>query len=839
MLTIAEVSGLIAAAVMIVQYTLPAALVVILVKYTNTVNSAVTWSVLNRTISTTVWPLLFRADAVRFRHVPLSTRIITEAALVCAVILVAASVLTPLGLYEEIVPGQSKLVEFEYAKDLGPWGRVTMPRPNLKFNRHCESGRHINCPGQFQGVIFNETSPGTLKSVELYEGATINLTIPENYTAMFTSATSDKGNTVSGLFDIQYRRWRLDRWGVLDKGEPYVRGESRYIESLITQDDILLREGLIIDMRENPGIGFRNHTIPVGLKHGGSWSEDITWIEVVTHCADTNLTIERRDENSVEDIINNRSMFIVDRGAFIGLNYTALESPPWNDNQTLDLFGRAYKAARMHNVLVASSLNISLPLNPQTRTLPKISVPSPDPRINSQNQEQILRGNLGMIGSKSPTVPGYSNLSNFVPYYPDHIKKLLALNYSAITEICRGFYGLDSTNLDRRANNISYPAVQCGSLLGAPLQSPSSNLSMLSYSGIDTYRRNLYVCASGLRASIKTIDFQYNGTGGLLANLRVLRIRDKAYPNERSKPLWAVETSEPLRMWFDPLWGIVSDLYEKMDGFYTQRSEGLWLPTSPFLILNFGEREGYDALAAASGFIKRLSNAYSSGLAILTDRDYSGEKEYTLFERYQRLSQNATGASQIPSLILTDGLAAGLVGTKTSISNKYVEWPATLAVDDRVRGFPQAQVTVNRRVIRYKISYAIPGFLVLAVLLVALVATIWIIASSAGLILTTMQRMYNQTSAGRLATNLLLDRSDPRQRTSEWMNGDGAVQLSFGHISAPEQDHFVSVLESSSGNNSKIAESEGAPAGRSTPEAAKAKGVPLVTESERNDGRTY
>jgi len=66
MLTIAEVSGLIAAAVMIgmymqelsayeivmrashllisaVQYTLPAAFVVILVKYADTVNNAVTW----------------------------------------------------------------------------------------------------------------------------------------------------------------------------------------------------------------------------------------------------------------------------------------------------------------------------------------------------------------------------------------------------------------------------------------------------------------------------------------------------------------------------------------------------------------------------------------------------------------------------------------------------------------------------------------------------------------------------------------------------------------------------------------------------------------------------
>jgi hypothetical protein len=43
MLTIAEVSGIIAAAVMIVQYALPAALIVILVKCVGTKNSAVTW----------------------------------------------------------------------------------------------------------------------------------------------------------------------------------------------------------------------------------------------------------------------------------------------------------------------------------------------------------------------------------------------------------------------------------------------------------------------------------------------------------------------------------------------------------------------------------------------------------------------------------------------------------------------------------------------------------------------------------------------------------------------------------------------------------------------------
>lgn len=42
-LTIAEASGLIAAGVMIIQYLLPAALVVIMVKYVGVENKAVTW----------------------------------------------------------------------------------------------------------------------------------------------------------------------------------------------------------------------------------------------------------------------------------------------------------------------------------------------------------------------------------------------------------------------------------------------------------------------------------------------------------------------------------------------------------------------------------------------------------------------------------------------------------------------------------------------------------------------------------------------------------------------------------------------------------------------------
>ena len=300
----------------------------------------------------------------------------------------------------------------------------------------------------------NETEPGHFQSVELNKTSTVNLTIPANFTAMFTSATSDKGNTVSGLFDIQYRRWKLDRWAPIDKGQPFVRGDFHHIESLITQDRVLLKEGLIIDMGENPGIGFRNHTIPVGLEHGGTWSEDITWVEPVTRCADTNLSIELRTEKPIEESSDKHTFFIVDRAAFVDLNNTALESRPWLDNQTLDLFGRAYKAARMHNVLVASSLNVSLPLDPPTKTLSKVEVKETRGATLDlfyyQNFDTISLQPLGGVGGAPPEIPEYSTGRNtsslrgnasvptrpdFVPRYPDGVVKLLALNYSAISTL--------------------------------------------------------------------------------------------------------------------------------------------------------------------------------------------------------------------------------------------------------------------------------------------------------------------------------------------------------------------------------------------------------------------
>ena len=335
--------------------------------------------------------------------------------------------------------------------------------------------------------------------------------------------------------------------------------------------------------------------------------------------------------------------------------------------------------------------------------------------------------------------------------------------------------------------------MDCGFILGPGNLVGGEQLTPDTYTGQRTYQRKMYVCATGMRASIKTVDFKYNETSTQLSSLEVSRIAEKEYPDDKSKPLWAVEHSYERRMWFDPLWGIVDDKYETTEGFYTQRSDHLWLPMTPNLVLNFGDTQGIGTLAAVNSFIRHLGNLYN-GIGI-SARDYSGEYEYSMVERIRPLFDNETAASRIPSLIMTDGLAADLVGTKTPLSDSGAPWPATLAATSPDSGRPeQLRASPNKRVIRYDIRYAIPGLILLALFLLALAWAAAILAFRPG-ILTTLRNTYNQTSAGRLATSLLeSEHANPNRPTGQWVRQDGKLLVSFGNIDSQRKDYFCKVV---------------------------------------------
>ena len=317
------------------------------------------------------------------------------------------------------------------------------------------------------------------------------------------------------------------------------------------------------------------------------------------------------------------------------------------------------------------------------------------------------------------------------------------------------------------------------------------------------------MCATRVRASVKSVNFRYNGTDGRLTNLETLRVRDKYYADDDSKPLWAVEHSYDRRMYFSPLWGIVNDSYETTEGFYTLRDEGLWLPASPLMDYIMGVESGPDALAATSAFISHLGGLYNPWYE---RRDYSGRFEFALLERFQRLLANKSTASSIPSLILTDGLAANLVGIKTSISPGKVGWPASLAVDDPKRGIPRVKVMRYDKVIRYDMRYAIPGLLVLFVLVSSLLLASVILFTSPSLV-KRMRHMYDQTSTGRLAAGILSPENfDPRQKSTEWVRGCGQLLLRFGQFDRGEEGPFCEIVP-----GIEVTESTGSEADSDTP----------------------
>jgi hypothetical protein len=304
-------------------------------------------------------------------------------------------------------------------------------------------------------------------------------------------------------------------------------------------------------------------------------------------------------------------------------------------------------------------------------------------------------------------------------------------------------------------------------------------------------RKTIFICATGMRASIKNVSFRYNGTDTQLSNLQVERVSDKLYPDEKSKPLWAVETSFPFRMTFDPLWGIVHDRFENAPGLSTMRSDKLWLPETVSQTTSFGLRDGMDSLAAAGGPMPNLHQTYRQ---ILDMDSLTGAFSFPTVERFGRLSMNETSASQIPSLMLTDVLASLLVGTKSALRAAPVTYPARLRIEDPVVALGVAPVAVYRRVIRYDLRYAIPALLMVGLLAAVLCWVVGILAVERLGVLRRLRDMYNQTSTGRLATALLLPgRRNPNESTGEWVEGDGQLVLAFGRIGTRDAGYFLKV----------------------------------------------
>lgn len=590
----------------------------------------------------------------------------------------------------------------------------------------------------------------------------INSTIPANITEVFSSATSDDGNTLSGAFDIQYRKWSVmvdTYYKIVDKGEPRAAGTFRSLERSVMHSKTEAVEGLVVDTIHG-GVGFRNHTVPTGFEDGADWSEDLTWVEPVTSCIDTNLTflIQITDTNS-----NISDVSLVDNGGFSDIP----RMPPYPDqvyaSQDLDLYVRAYKGAWASNLLAMIYFNVSYLGN----TGPRNTSKGREFLLNSYYTLTLQALKLSEIdGDFLDLSSGLSNTSALNLSSAARSRLSITRNNLPTAEMqCHGFGGGDMAN-------ISNVGIKCGYLLGVPRRVDGTDF--LIFEPQTNYTQNLYVCASGLRASIKSVGFSINGTSSL-ANLRVTSVQDKAYSNNALKPLWAVEKTNATINEFRPLWGLVHDRHESSKELWTLRKEKFWLPTwSAFISI----RSSLDSLASTNAFGAGLSEVYK-GFSFKSD--YSGETNIALNRLWQSYSQSPATAGNIVNLIWTDIIAAAVVGTKPAIMNSASSSQSTghrNAVSSNVR----AQVRRYKPQLRCKLPYAIPAFLslLLVAILISAALIMWI---SRRFSLSVLRQLLNQTSTGRAVTNVLYsDLCDPDAPTSEWVEKAGKSRLAFSTV---------------------------------------------------------
>ncbi|KKZ63673.1 hypothetical protein EMCG_01980 [[Emmonsia] crescens] len=713
--------------------------------------------------------------------------------LTLAVVAIAA-IVTPLGLYDAIVPAQStSLQPFQYSQDESPFGFGTPPRSDLGFNRFCGRFGRTTCPGS--DVVIENYPNGTQNLPYGYDGR-----IPPKVMETFQSGLKSLPPTVSSLFDIEWRSYGIQTEAEVNNGSKFLVGNYRQAGILALNDAYDVVEGLIVDTK-NGGIGFRNHTTPSPLPHGSEWSEDLLFVEPHTECVDTNLTIDFRISPSGFEQIEN--LVLTDRGGFVNLNTDYPVYDRMDSQSNPNFFGRAYKAAYLNNALAMIYLNISNPrtkdLEPfsylnsemnKTFPLARNSAIKPDIFLTERTWGSYLKLPSGNFNSTSNRTGSGSDYPN--PF------GVTTRNLTSISTLCQGAGGLDYANI----TNIG---VVCGIAFGAARRGDGSR-SLVFEPGTN-WTVPLYSCASAARALIKTVDFRFNGTDGL-KSLSVRGIREKTYAGDDDKPLWGVEHSEKILDEVLPLWGLVSDEHKGRKDMSVLQKESLWLPgyagrvgTSPI---------GYSNLPGMYFHTGGFEAAYDintspySGLS-----DYSGATNIAMYSKWQEWSDKASTTAKIINLVWTDVAANAVIGTKgwiprqgrTSIARRDdgdVQ-PSPRPANNDLREVP---VIVFRKVVKYDLKFAIPAFLALVFTLV-IASTTCLLCMFGRARPSRMRKYLFYTSAGRVMASFVYpNQADPQAPSKQWNKSVGFKRIAVdGPIPTAKDPVMMTQLENTNTTN--------------------------------------
>jgi hypothetical protein len=780
-LTVGYVSGIIAAAIFILQKFIPMAIALIMVGVAGQDNSAVTWSVCAQTIGNSLWPKILRTDSSASLEVNGKVKLVNLLRPLALGLVAVAAVVTPLGLYETVAPARSlQTVPFPYIADTGPMGYGTPPRSSLGFSRKCGAYLPVVCPGS--DTIISYSNNATTNTADLPNG--YDTRIPKHLTDLFQSGLTSQPQTMSSIFDIEWRTYTFDQDPNIDNGEMYLVNSFRQLTSLILNNAIEPVEGLIVDTQAG-GVGFRNHTIPSGVELGATWTEDLLFIVPETQCVDTNLTLDfsipqGMSLNGLDDFV------LTDRGGFANMIQKYPHYDRSDPQANPDLTGRAYKAAWMNNALTMLYLNVTRP-NPDAWSYLDSKVGKRFPLtvgLSDISYDSLIAtsdwGTFLDFSTSNATSSNSSGSANAAYANPFQIS---SSNFSDIGTICQGAGALDLANI----TNI---AVNCGMVFGAARRQDGSD--SLIFAPGTKWTVPMYSCATATKAVIKEVNFLYNGTQGL-KSLNILNATEKAYASDDDKPLWGVENTALTLGDASALWGLVSPDYQGRSDVSTVRSSHLWLPG--YTGLSFGVFTfGYQNLPGVEFHTDALGGAYVAGTSLGAEDmvDYSGKSNLAMYAKWQEFSKFANTTANIINLIWTDISANAVVGTKSwlpslplvNLQQRDIT-TNTNASSQQLQQQQQQQtvqvpVQIYTHQIHYKYLFAIPAcIVVLLTAFLSLTAFFLMIFRRARP--SEIREFLNALSPGRIMTTFVYpEECDQQAPTTKWVRQVGHKRVVIG-----------------------------------------------------------
>ncbi|KAF9891491.1 hypothetical protein FE257_003958 [Aspergillus nanangensis] len=782
--SVADASGIIAAVVFIIQIFIPLAVGLTLVGLAREQESAVTWSVLSRSLQSTLWPTILRSDTTASTGVRRTIKLCTSMIPGALGVLAIASIVTPLGLYDSLSPSSTPVLQdFQYIHDPTVMGNATPPRSPLDFNRVCGSFYQIACPGSNTFVVHKKQ--GGLNVTKTPFG--VNTTIPQNITDAFDSGRKSFDSSVSSIWDIQWRSYVNRQDDDYNNGSRRVEGTYRPIQQVFLEDGYPIVEGLVVDA-VNGGVGFRNHSIPTSPGHGVTWEEDLLWIQPETSCVNTNLTLDL----TLDSIGGVQHLVLTDHGGFVNVPRKLPNRTYSSMQDELDLAYHAARGAYINNMWTMFYMNVTNPANKSTNT----------------DLFQYLDSHLGkQFTLPNETVSARAIKTGRIATFLETLANQLDSTNANKTDYAKGVYSnpfhftiddFDTISTmceytdELSPVNINSVALSCGVMYGAATPSDGSNA--FTWDPLTTWSIPLYTCASATKAMLKTVSFRYNGTTGTgLKGLTVSSIHDKHYPSKESTPYWAVERRDDLVVSdVTPLWGMVSASYKDTPhpDLDVIQSDHLWLPSGgSMLTIDLSS----DNAPAAQFPYKALKAIYQIGessdfSSVATDAlaDYSGRTNAGMFTKWQRLTQSPADVAKVFNVIWTDIAANAVVGTRAW---NWSARPDSLALpEDQAPGSTLGvKVLPFERHLGYQLPYAIPAIFVAVVVGVILLATVAVVVMGR-VGVGKMRRFLNNTSVGRSFTTFLYPENSHRQaKTGSWIGNAGVnvVDLS-GHTPVGE-----------------------------------------------------